>query len=134
VNQIKPIDLIEDSMQPKVIDVEQLKKQVRRMAAGRVLSGDSASVGLDLARTNGFQACIKAGYGEPSVAPERVARDRLLWILDGYAEIDDAAGKTTSVSQGESTVLKGGAAYRLRFPHLTLYLSVEAEGTAHDGS
>jgi hypothetical protein len=116
-------------MQPKVIDVELLKKQVRRLAAGRVLSGDSASVGLDLARTDGFQACIKAGYGELSAAPEKIARDRLLWVLDGYVEIYDASGRMTAVSQGESTVLKGGAAYRLHFPHLTLYLSVEAEGT-----
>ena len=114
-------------MQPKVIDVEKLKKQVRRLAAGRVLSGDSASVGLDLARTDGFQACIKAGYGELSTAPETIARDRLLWILDGYAEIYDAGGRMTAVSQGESTVLQGGAAYRLHFPHLTLYLSVEVE-------
>jgi hypothetical protein len=114
-------------MQPKVIDVEQLKKQVRRLAAGRVLSGDSASVGLDLARTHGFQACIKAGYGELSTAPETIARDRLLWILDGYAEIYDTNGKMTAISQGESTVLAGGASYRFNFPHLTLYLSVEAE-------
>ncbi|MFN2290414.1 MAG: hypothetical protein ACK2UC_04390 [Anaerolineae bacterium] len=115
-------------MQPKVTDVEVLKKQVRRLAAGRVLSGDSASVGLDLARADGFQACIKAGYGELSSAPEKMARDRLLWILDGYAEIHDDTGRMTAVSQGESTVLKKGAAYRLHFPNLTLYLSVEAEG------
>ncbi|MGC9333992.1 MAG: hypothetical protein ACP5JJ_07590 [Anaerolineae bacterium] len=115
-------------MQPKVIDVEQLKKQVRKLAAGRVLSGEPASVGLDLARTGGFQACIKAGYGDLSTVPEKMARDRLLWVLDGYAEIYDANGRMTTVSQGESTVLKGGASYRLNFPHLTLYLSVEAEG------
>jgi hypothetical protein len=117
-------------MQPKITDVEQLKKQVRRLAAGRVLSGDSASVGLDLARTDGFQACIKAGYGDVHATPEKLARDRLLWILDGYAEIHDAGDKVTAISQGESTVLKAGAAYRLYFPHLTLYLSVEAEGAA----
>jgi hypothetical protein len=122
------ITLFGGIMQSKVIDVEQLKKQVRKLAAGRVLSGDSASVGLDLARTGGFQACIKAGYGELSIAPELVSRDRLLWILDGYGEIYDGDGKMTAISQGESTVLKGGAAYRLHFPHLTLYLSVEAEG------
>jgi hypothetical protein len=127
VNQNWLITLFEGAMQPKVIDVEQLKKQVRRLAAGRVLSGDSASVGLDLARTDGFQACIKAGYGELSVAPEPITRDRLLWVLDGYGEIYDAGGKMTTISQGESTVLAGGASYRLRFPHLTLYLSVEAE-------
>lgn len=37
------------SVQPKVIDVEQIKKQVRKMAAGRVLAGQAAEVGLDLA-------------------------------------------------------------------------------------
>jgi hypothetical protein len=52
--------------------------------------------------------------------------DRLIWLLDGHAEIESSSGLITHVSQGESTVLAGGFAYRLEFPTLTLYLCVEA--------
>jgi hypothetical protein len=105
--------------------VEQLKKSVRKMAAGRVLVGQRADVGLDLGQLNGCRARILAGYGSLSKAPETVAHDRLLWILDGHGQVLDSTGLVTELSQGESTVLAGGAAYRLVFPHLTLYLLVE---------
>lgn len=113
-------------MQPKVTDVEQLKKQVRKMAAGKVLSGGSADVGLDLARMASCRASIVAGYGPLGKAPEAIPHDRLIWILDGYAEIHAPDGQVTHISQGESTVLNGGTPYRLVFPQLTLYLCVEA--------
>ncbi len=112
-------------MQSRVTDVERVKKQVRKLAAGRVLSGDSADVCLDLARLEGCQARVAAGYGELSKEPQPIPRDRFIWILDGYAEIDTGAGWGTRISQGESTVLHGGQAYRLVFPTLTLYLLVE---------
>lgn len=115
-------------MKPKVTDVERLKKQVRQLAAGRVLSGGGADVYLDLARLDGCQARIAAGYGSPSKTAQPVPRDRLIWILDGYAEVYDASGRATSISQGESTVLASGQAYRLTFPQLSIYLSVEATG------
>ena len=105
--------------------MERVKKQVRKLAAGRVLSGDSADVCLDLARLEGCQARVAAGYGELSKEPQPIPRDRFIWILDGYAEIYTGAGRETRVSQGESTVLYGGEAYRLVFPTLTLYLMVE---------
>jgi hypothetical protein len=98
------------------------------MAAGRVLSGDSADVCLDLARMEGCRATIAAGYGSLSDAPVAMSRDRLIWLLDGFVQIHDAAGRATTVSQGESTVLLGGQAYRLVFPQLSLYLFVEAKG------
>jgi hypothetical protein len=110
---------------PRVIDVEQLKKSVRKMAAGRVLVGQPADVGLDLGQISGCRARILAGYGSLSKAPEIVAHDRLLWILDGHGQVLDSTGRVTELSQGESTVLARGAAYRLVFPHLTLYLLVE---------
>jgi len=110
----------------RVTDVERLKKQVRKMAAGRVLSGEPGGVGLDLGRLEGCQVCIRAGYGQLSKGPERLARDCLIWILDGYVEIHDGAGQVTTLSQGESAVLNGGSAYRLVFPQLALYLRVEA--------
>jgi hypothetical protein len=113
-------------VQLRITDVERLKKKVRKMAAGRVLSGGSTDVGLDLAQVDGCRACIKAGYGQLGKTPQPIPRDRLIWILDGYAEIYDTAGGVTNVRQGESTILSGGQAYRLVFPQLSLYLSVEA--------
>jgi hypothetical protein len=114
-------------VQPRVTDVERVKKDVRKMAAGRVLTGDAADVCLDLARMEGCRVCIAAGYGPLSEAPQPIPRDCLLWILDGYAEIYDAAGRVTYVRQGESTILAGGTAYRLVFPQLTIYLRAETE-------
>jgi hypothetical protein len=116
-----------DVVQPRVTDVERLKKTVRKMAAGRVLAGDAADVCQDLGRIRGCQARVAAGYGPLSQAAQLIPRDRLIWILDGYAEVHLADGRITHVSQGESTVLAGGSAYRLIFPQLTIYLSVEAE-------
>lgn len=113
-------------MHPKVIDVERLKKQVRKLAAGQVLSGAGADVCLDLGQLEGCQTRIAAGYGPLGSAPQLIPRDRLIWILDGYAEIKDTAGQAISVSQGESTVLSAGKAYHLDFPQLTIYLTVEA--------
>ena len=78
----------------------------------------------------GCRACIVAGYGPLSRAPEAVPHDRLLWILDGYGQVHDSAGRVTDLSQGESTILTGGAAYRLVFPNLTLYLLIEPEASA----
>jgi hypothetical protein len=112
-------------VQQRITDVERLKKEVRRLAAGRVLAGESADVCLDLAKMKGCRACLTAGYGSLSHEPQRIPRDRLIWILDGYAEIDGPSGQSIAISQGESTVLTGGKAYRLTFPQLTLYLSVE---------
>jgi hypothetical protein len=114
-------------VQRRVIDVERLKKKVRKMAAGKVLAGGSADVCLDLARTQGCRARIAAGYGPLSSKPQILPRDRLIWILDGYAEAHDSDGQVTHISQGESTVLPGGKAVRLVFPQLSIYLSVEAE-------
>ncbi len=94
-------------MQHGVTDVERLKTKVRKMAAGRVLSGDSADVCLDLARMAGGRARIAAGYGSLSESPQALPRDRMIWLLDGFAQIYDAAGRVTHVSQGESTVLTG---------------------------
>jgi uncharacterized cupin superfamily protein len=112
-------------MQPKVADVEQLKKKVRKMTAARVLSGDRADVCLEMAAMDGCRVCIGAGYGSLSETPQTAPRDRLMWILEGYAEVHTASGSVTHVSQGESTVLAGGEAYRLVFPKLGIYLSVE---------
>lgn len=117
-------------MQPRVTDVERVKKQVRKLAAGRVLSGDGADVCLELARIEGSQTRIAAGYGELSKEPQPIPRDRFIWILDGYAEIHTGAGGQVRISQGESTILHGGEAYRLVFPTLTLYLMVEPGETA----
>ncbi len=117
-------------MQPRVTDVERLKKQVRKLAAGRVLAGDSADVCLELGQMAGCQTRVAAGYGSLSKTPQPAARDRLIWILDGYAEIHDASGQVTNISQGESTVLVSGQAYRIVFPQLTIYVSVEAAGNA----
>ena len=113
-------------MQPVITDVEQLKKQVRKLAAGRVLAGGGADVCLDLAKLKGCRASIAAGYGPLGKAPQPYPHDRLIWILDGYAEIHDSDGKVSHISQGESTVLLGGRAYRLVFPQLSIYLRVEA--------
>lgn len=117
-------------MKPKVTDVERLKKQVRTLAAGRVLAGDSADVCLELGQMADCQVGVAAGYGPVSKTPQSVARDCLIWILDGYAEIHDTSGQVTNVSQGESTILAGGQAYRLVFPQLTIYVRVEAAGNA----
>jgi hypothetical protein len=106
-------------------DVERLKKQVRKLAAGKVLAGGGADVCLDLAKLKGCRASIAAGYGPLSKAPQPFPRDRMIWILDGYAEIHDSDGKVLNISQGESTVLASGRAYRLVFPQLTIYLRVE---------
>ncbi len=112
-------------MQRMVTDVERLKKQVRKLAAGKVLAGGGADVCLDLATLKGCRASIAAGYGPLSKAPQPIPCDRLIWILDGYAEIHDSNGKVSDISQGESAVLAGGRAYRLVFPQLTIYLRVE---------
>jgi mannose-6-phosphate isomerase-like protein (cupin superfamily) len=114
-------------VQQKVIDVEQLKKQVRKIAAGRVLAGQMAEVGQDLARIGGCQARIQAGYGQVSKPAQTPPRDRFLWILDGLVEVHDAGGHVVTVSQGEGITLPGTKPYRLRFPNLTLYLYLEAE-------
>jgi hypothetical protein len=113
-------------VQPKVIDVERVKKQVRKMAAGRVLAGQVAEVGLDLAQVGGCQARIQAGYGQVSKPAQVPPRDRFLWVLDGLVEIHDASGHVATVSQGEGITLPGTHPYRLRFPNLTLYLYLEA--------
>jgi hypothetical protein len=100
------------------------------MAAGRVLAGDSADLCLDLAQLSGCRARIAAGYGSLSPAPRAKPQDRLIWILDGFAQIHDDAGRVIDLSQGESTVLVGGQAFRLVFPQLSLYLLVEPEEQA----
>lgn len=113
-------------MQPKVTDVEQLKKQVRKMAAGRVLAGQTAEFGLDLARVGACQARIQAGYGQVSKPARTPPRDRFLWVLDGLVEVYDAGGRVATVSQGEGLVLAGSKPYRFAFPNLTLYLYLES--------
>ena len=115
-------------MQLRITDVERLKTKVRRLAAGRVLAGDAGEICLDLAQLGACRASIAAGYSSPSESPQAVAGDRLIWILDGFAQVHDAAGQVTHLSQGESTVLKGGVAYQLVFPQLSLYLLVESKG------
>ncbi len=117
-------------MQPRVTDVEQLKKKIRKLAAAQVLEGGGANVGLELGQMAGSQARIAAGYGPLSKAPQPLVHDRLIWILDGRAEVHDVAGEVTYVSQGESTVLPGGQAYRLVFPQLSIYLCVEGGAKA----
>jgi hypothetical protein len=114
----------------KVTDVERLKKQVRKLAAGQVLSGAGAEVGLELAQLDGCQARIAAGYGTLSTAPQPLARDSLIWILDGFVEVHQRNGQVTNLSQGESTVLTAGQAYQLTFPQLSIYLAVEATENA----
>jgi hypothetical protein len=113
-------------VQPKVIDVEQLKKKVRKMAAGRVLAGQAAEVGLDLARVGGCRACIQAGYGQVSKPAQTPPVDRFLWVLDGLVEVYDAGGRVATVSQGEGLALPGTKPYQLAFPSLTLYLYLES--------
>lgn len=114
------------TVQPTIRDVERLKKQVRKLAAGKVLAGGGADVCLDLAKLKGCRASIAAGYGPLSKTPQPFPRDQFIWILDGYAEIHDSDGQVSNISQGESTVLAGGRAYRLVFPQLTIYLHLEA--------
>jgi hypothetical protein len=108
-----------------VSDVELLKKKVRKMAAGQVLAGGMADLGLDLARMEGCRVCVVAGYGAVTDKPVPAPWDRLLWILDGRGEVHDFAGTVTYVSQGQSIVLAAGVAYGLVFPQLTIYLRVE---------
>lgn len=110
----------------RVTDVERLKKEVRKIAASRVLGGEPADVGLDLGRLQGCRACIKAGYRQLSKEPQVLERDRLIWVLDGYVDIHEGQERVTTVSQGESVVLAGGSTYHLVFPQLALYLSLEA--------
>jgi len=112
----------------KVVDVEIIKRKVRKMAAGQVLGGGRADVYLDIAPVQGCRARIAAGYGPLSTTPETASQDSLIWILDGYVEVRDAGGQVNHVRQGESTVLRPGAAYQLVFPALTIYLRVEPEG------
>jgi hypothetical protein len=109
----------------KVTDVEWLKKQVRKTAAGRVLAGSGTQTCLDLAQMAGCRVCIAAGYGATDKVPQSVPHDRLLWILDGFVDVQTTGGQEFHVSQGESTVLDGGMPYRLVFPQLTIYLLVE---------
>ena len=113
-------------MELRVSDVEQLKKRARKQAAAKVFVGGTADVAVDLGPLSGCRASIKAGYGPLSTEPVATPGDRLIWLLDGHAEIESSSGLITHVSQGESTVLAGGFAYRLEFPTLTLYLCVEA--------
>jgi hypothetical protein len=118
------------TMQPRVTDVERVKKQVRKLAAGKVLWGDASEACLELGRLECCQVRIAAGYGQSSTEPQPIPCDQFIWILDGHADIYDAAGTETRISQGESTVLFSGEAYRLVFPQLSLYLLVEPEGDA----
>jgi hypothetical protein len=113
-------------VQLRVTDVERLKIKVRKMAAGHVLVGDSADACLDIAAIDGCRAQIIAGYGTLTQTRLSAKRDRLIWLLDGYVEIHETDGQVTHVRQGESTVLKENSAYKLVFPTLSLYLSVEA--------
>jgi hypothetical protein len=113
-------------VQPDVINVEHVKTQVRKMAAGRVLAGQAAEVGLDLARVGDCRACIEAGYGQVSKPAQTPPRDRFLWVLDGLVEVYDAGGRVATISQGESLALAGAKPYRLVFPSLTLYLYLES--------
>ena len=75
----------------------------------------------------GCRASVAAGFGSLGEKPQAIPRDRLIWVLDGYAEVHDTAGRVTSVTSGESTILHGSQAYRLVFPQLTIYLSVEPQ-------
>lgn len=115
-------------MEQRITEVERLKNKARKMAAGRVLAGEPADICLDLARSASYRASIAAGYGSLTEAAQTIRSDRLIWILDGHAELHSATGATTYLSQGESTVLKAGSAFRLVFPQLSIYLRVEAEG------
>lgn len=114
-------------MQLRITDVERLKKAARKTAAGQVLSGGSADVCLDLALLAGCRASIAAGYGPTSKEPKAIPHDRLIWVLDGYAEVHDASGHVTQISSGESTLLRAGTSYRIVFSQLTIYLRVEPQ-------
>jgi hypothetical protein len=102
-----------------------LKKQARRAAANHVLAGSPADVGLEMGQVEGCRVRICAGYGQHTKAPELLERDRLLWILDGLVEVHEPGDKITTLSQGESAVLVAGRSYRLVFPSMAIYLSVE---------
>jgi hypothetical protein len=104
-----------------------IKKKARKMAAGQVLAGGSANIGLPLGEMQGCQVRIAAGYGSLSDEPVALPADRLIWVLDGFVDVTSASGQVTRVSQGESTVLPAGKTYRLAFPALTLYLCVEGQ-------
>jgi hypothetical protein len=121
---------LEVAMQQRVADVERLKTRVRKLAAGQILSGGEADACQDLALLDQCRVRIAAGYGTLGDRPRPAPRDRMIWILDGYAEIHDSFGNVTSISQGESTVLSAGIGYQLAFPQLTIYLSVETEEQA----
>jgi uncharacterized cupin superfamily protein len=112
-------------VQPRVTDVERLKKQVRKMAAGRVLAGGGGEACLDLAQMQGCRVAVTAAFGPAGKSAQSVPHDRLLWILDGFVDVQTTDGQVIRVSQGESTVLSGGVAYHLIFPQLTVYLLVE---------
>jgi len=92
--------------------------------------GDASEACLELGRLECCQVRIAAGYGQMSTEPQPIPCDQFIWILDGHADIYDATGTETRISQGESTVLYGGEAYRLVFPQLSIYLLVEPEGDA----
>lgn len=113
-------------MEPRITDVEVLKKKARKMAAGQVLAGGTAAIGLPLEQVHGCQVRIAAGYGALTEEPQALPVDRLLWILDGFVDVTSASGQVTRISQGESSVLPAGTAFRLAFPSLTVYLSVES--------
>jgi hypothetical protein len=112
------------------MDVERLKKQVRSAAAGRVLAGEAAELGRDLANLDGCRARIQAGYGQISKPAGATPHDQFIWILDGLVEIYDATGHIATVSQGECTTLACNRPYRFVFPHLTLYLSIQPAGSS----
>ena len=112
-------------MQPRVSDVERLKTRVRKLAAGQVLGGGTADVCQDMAVLDHCRVRIAAGYGTLGDATQPAPHDRMIWILDGFAEIRDSSGGVTSISQGESTVLLAGYGYQLVFQQLTIYLSVD---------
>lgn len=114
-------------MELRVSDVEQLKKRARKQAAAQVFAGGTADLAVELGTLTGCRASIRAGYGPLSAEPVAAPVDRLIWLLDGHAEVESPSGLITHLSQGEATVLAGGAAYRLEFPALTLYLCVEPE-------
>jgi hypothetical protein len=117
-------------VEPRIVDVELLKKKARKLAAGHVLGGGSADVCLSMGDVQGCHVRIAAGYGETSAELTASATDRLIWILDGHVDVNTAGDVVTPLSQGESTVLPAGELARLTFPTLTVYLLVESVGDA----
>lgn len=112
-------------MEPRVTDVELVKKRVRKLAAGQVLAGGQADVRLGLGELQGCQVRIAAGYGAPATQPSAV--DRFIWVLDGSLEVRGAGGVPAEVRQGECAVLPAGQPADLVFSSLTIYLLVSAE-------